>query len=53
MMTRLLDVSAVRIPAKAQNVDDIFQFLFNLIDLFDSIVNFIENLLGLIDPQTD
>ena len=46
-------ISADRIPAKAQDIDDIFQFLFNLIDLLDSIVSFLENLRCFRNPDAE
>ena len=43
--------SARQLPAKAQDLDNIFQFLFNLIDLFNSLVNLIGDILALQDAQ--
>ena len=37
-------IPTANLPAKAQNIDGIFQFLFNLFDLLTVIVNFLDAL---------
>ena len=37
-------VSSVGMPGKAQDFDGIFAFLFNLVDLFTSVLGFLDAL---------
>ena len=50
IMTR--SVSAGKLPAKAQDIDDIFQFLFNVFDLLTLVVEFIAALVELFGSDT-
>jgi hypothetical protein len=44
-------IPVTELPAKAQNVDGIFQFLFNLFDLLTVIVNFFDALRNLLTGE--
>ena len=40
-MKQIIEASrSFGVPAKAQNIDGIFAFLFNLVDLFTSVLGF-------------
>ena len=42
-------IPVAELPAKAQDIDGIFQFLFNLFDLLTVIVDFFDALSNLLD----